>query len=303
MRRVVSLLLVCASACSQTGSPPAAAATDAGDPPAADAATVVIGGDRPVKLVVPSRYDGKTPMPLVVLLHGYGASGAIQEIYFQLAPVAEQRGFLYAIAEGTPDANGKKFWNASDACCNFGKIAVDDSAYLSTVVEQIQAAYAVDPKRIFFVGHSNGGFMSHRMACDHADKVAAIVSLAGAMQADVTKCKPSEPVSVLEIHGNADETVSYDGGLFYGAAYPSAKTTASDWVTLDGCSQAADAPSQPLDLESTIAGAETLISRYGGCKANAGVELWTIQGGTHIPSLTADFRTATIDFLLAHPKP
>ena len=306
MRVLAYFVVAFAAACAPVASSPDASSPDPALPDAAetpDGAAPSIGGDRPVKIVVPSTYDGKTPLPLVVVLHGYGASSAIQELYFQLAPVAEARGFLYAVPDGTPDATNKKFWNATDACCNFGKVPVDDSAYLAKVVEQIQAAYAVDPKRIFFFGHSNGGFMAYRMACEHADKVAAIVSLAGAMVNDAAKCNPSEPVSVLQIHGDADQTVSYGGGAFYGATYPSAATTIAGWVSRDGCSPTVDLTSPPVDLEPTIPGAETLIRRYVGCKAKTGVELWTVQGGAHIPSLNAEFRTRTIDFLLSHAKP
>ena len=38
--------------------------------------------ERPFEVFAPSSYSSDTPMPLVVLLHGFGASGAIQEAYF-----------------------------------------------------------------------------------------------------------------------------------------------------------------------------------------------------------------------------
>src|SRR5439155_20820686 len=113
--------------------------------------------------------------------------------------------------DGTVDGNNNHFWNATDGCCDFGKTGVDDSSYLAGLIDEIASKYKVDPKRVYFMGHSNGGFMSYRMACDHADRVAAIVSLAGATFADDSKCKPTAPVAVVEVHGNADPTVPYDG--------------------------------------------------------------------------------------------
>lgn len=265
---------------------------------------ITIGGDRPVKMYVPDSYDGSKPAPLLVLLHGYGASGTLQELYFAFQPHAEERGFLYAVPDGTVDADGKRFWNATDACCGFGQGTVDDSTYLAGVVDEIKSKFNVDEKRVYFVGHSNGGFMSYRMACDHADQIAAIVSLAGATYADDSKCTPSEPVAVLQVHGTADDTVLYDGGNFAGVFdYPGAVQTVEMWAAHDGC-EVAPADGGTLDLESSIGGVESTASVYAtGCQPGGHAELWSIAGAGHIPNLSADFRTGVFDFLEAHPKP
>lgn len=262
-----------------------------------------IGGSRPVSVYVPASY-ACTPTPLVVMLHGYSASGATEESYLQITAQAEARGFLYAHPDGTTDSAGNKFWNATDACCNLFGASVDDSGYLSGLITEIGRHYSVDPKRVFLVGHSNGAFMSYRMACDHADQIAAIASLAGAMFQDVASCTPSNPVAVLEIHGTADTTIPYNGGAIAGHAFPSAPTTIADWVTFDGCSSTPDTSSPSLDLDSMLAGNETDVTRYPtGCQPGGHAELWSIQGGSHIPSLSASFTPAVVDFLLAHPKP
>jgi polyhydroxybutyrate depolymerase len=146
--------------------------------------------------------------------------------------------------------------------------------------------------------------MSYRMACEHADQIAAIVSLAGAMPADASICKPSGPVSVLEVHGSADSVIAYDGSAINGHAYPGAETSVMDWVTLDGCDTTPDTSAAPLDLEAALTGAETTVTKYEkGCKPGGGAELWTIAGGDHIPNFTADFVPDAVDFLYAHPKP
>ena len=137
-----------------------------------------IGGDRPVNVIVPAGYTPGKAAPLLILLHGYSASGAIEDAYLGVAAEADKRGFLYAHPDGTIDSQNNRFWNASDACCNLDPVPskVDDSAYLSKLIADISAHYTVDPKRVYFFGHSNGGFMSYRMACEHADKIAAIVT-------------------------------------------------------------------------------------------------------------------------------
>jgi polyhydroxybutyrate depolymerase len=218
--------------------------------------TETSAAERPFEVFAPSSYSPDAPMPLVVLLHGFGASGAIQEAYFRLEPLAEQRGFLFVHPDGTINALGKRFWNATDACCGFSS-TVDDSAYLMSLIEQVQAQFNVDPKRIYLVGHSNGGFMSYRMACEHADTIAAIVSLAGATYLDTDECDPTEPVSVLQIHGTADDTIAFDGGSILGNEFPGALATVTSWAAYNECTgDAIDLPT-PLDLE----GASTATSR------------------------------------------
>ena len=263
-----------------------------------------IGGDRPVTVHLPPSYVPGTPMPLVVMLHGYSASALLEEAYLQLSPLADQRGFLYVRPNGTLDSLGNRFWNATDACCNLFGSTVDDSTYLSNVINGVEAKYSVDPKRVFAVGHSNGGFMAYRLACDHADQIAAIAVLAGAMWDNASLCTPSNPVSVLHIHGTADATIAYNGGNILGNAFPSAPISVGDWVTFDGCTNVPDNSSPPLDLDSSLAGAETTVEKFAaGCAASTEVNLWTIQGGGHIPSLTTAFSPDLVDFILAHPKP
>ncbi len=259
--------------------------------------------DRPYDVFVPTGYDAATPMPLVLLLHGYTASGAVQEAYFKFEPLAESRGFLYVRPDGTADASGARFWNATDACCAFGTNPPDDAAYLMTIIEQVSAQYSVDPKAIFLAGHSNGGFMSYRMACEHADTIAGIASLAGATFADTADCSPSEPVSVLQIHGTNDETIAYDGGDILGNNYPSARQTVDSWVALNGCNPSSTITADAIDLDVGIDGAESDIEVFSACEQDAQVELWTIDTGSHIPGVTDAFSAGVVDFLLAHPKP
>ena len=257
---------------------------------------------RPYDVVVPKSYDGTKAVPLIVLLHGYGASGMIQNIYFGLEPLAQSRGFLYVHPDGTVNGLGKRFWNATDACCA-GRSKVDDSAYIMAIIDDVSAKYKVDPKRVYLIGHSNGGFMSYRMACDHADRIAAIVSMAGATFADPTRCRPSQPVSVLQVHGTADKTIGYTGGAILGHKYPGAADSTGAWANYDHCDHTATvgAP-RALDVIANVDGPETTVSTYGHCADGTSVALWSVAGGPHIPILAPGAMAGFVDFLLAHPK-
>jgi polyhydroxybutyrate depolymerase len=250
---------------------------------------------------VPEGYHGQHPIPLVVLLHGYSSNGSTQSAYFRLGAEAERSGFLLAYPNGTRDLTGNRFWNATDACCDFYGRGVDDVAYLDAVLDEISAKYPVDPARIFLAGHSNGAFMAHRYACDRPGRVAAIVTLAGMQWADAGRCAAGSPVSVLHVHGRNDGTIRYQGGSTPKGPYPGAVETAAIWSAKDGCSGSLAPTDRRIDLDGMVAGEETVVERYEGCPG-VDVELWTIEGGGHIPTFNGNWAPAIWEFLAAHPK-
>ena len=265
---------------------------------------VTILAARPYTMIVPTGYDGGT-IPMMVLLHGYGASGAIQNAYFDFAPLANSKRFLLATPDGTFDGTAKRMWNATDACCNFFPPIIDDVKYLTAILDDAAIKYRVDPKRVYFVGHSNGGFMSHRMACDKSDRVAAIVSLAGANWKTLSQCQPTNKVAVLQVHGTADATIPYDGGSNGTLAFPGAGETVQGWATKNGCTGGLLPIAGTFDLDTNVAGSETKRAAYT-CTAGA-AELWTMEGSSHIPNspvaFPAAWGTEVWNFLSAHPKP
>jgi polyhydroxybutyrate depolymerase len=256
-------------------------------------------GSRTYQYKVPSHYDRATATPLLIMLHGFSASGSLEELYLHFGELAESKTFLYAYPDGLKDPVGLRYWNAMEWCCDFFKSGVDDVAYLRAVIDDMSSKYNVDPKRIFVVGHSNGGFMSHRLGCELSDKLAGLVSLAGAQWNDPTRCRPTQPLAVAEIHGTLDALIGYGGSV----NFPSAKQTVDVWANRNRCTGVLTYGGDNLDLDAGLPGAETKVERYTGCPAQAPVELWTIQGGSHIPGLSAYFTSSIYNFLMAHPKP
>lgn len=261
--------------------------------------------ERPFEVIVPASYSAARPAPLVIVLHGYTASGASARRFFGLDEATEAKGVIAAYPDGTADANGARFWNATDACCNFGAAAVDDSAYLTDLIDDVERRYNIDPRRIYVIGHSNGGFMSYRMACEHSDRVSAIVSVAGAAPANESLCAQTNPVSVAQVHGTADAVISYSGGQIFGRTYPSARESVTALATRNGCTGPVELTptARTIDADSTLDGSETTVETAAGCPAGVAVELWTIADGAHTPTLTAEFAAKVVEFLLAHPRP
>jgi len=264
---------------------------------------------RSVNLYYPSAYDGHTPLPLVVLLHGYGQRGAGAADWLQFRPLAEARGLLWCCPDGTIDVWGTPFWNATDACCNFQGAGVDDAGYLRSVIEEIAGNFAVDRKRIYLVGLSNGAFMAYRMACQHADLIAGIASIAG-MTFLGSNYQPSEPVHILHIHGTADTTVPYGGGSMGPPMFPSilpplpgALQSVQMWAGYNGCVGQVTEAGPSLDLVLDVPGLDTVVTRYTNNPLGGAVELWSVEGVSHSPTPSAEFSPRLIDWLLARPKP
>lgn len=274
--------------------PDAATVPDAG-PVAGELPGNLGPAERPARLSVPAAHDGVTPLPVLVSLHGYGGSGTLQNAFLGIARAGNERGMYVITPDGTPDSSSRRFWNATPACCDFAGDTVDDVAYLTSLLDELEALAPVSD--IYFFGHSNGGFMSYRMACELSPRISAIVSLAGSDYISESSCVPSEPVSVLQIHGDADATISYLGS----GGYPSAAATVARWAARASCSSEPQA-GEALDLESSISGAETSVSVYADGCSGAEAALWTMAGGGHIPSVSPAFMPAVLDWLSAHAR-
>jgi polyhydroxybutyrate depolymerase len=275
-------------------------ACSASDPLAAGTGTL---GDRTYTLKVPVGYDGSHPVPLIVAMHGYGGSGAGEEDYFALDSLADAKGFLVLYPDGSVDPTGRRFFRATDACCDFYASGVDDVAFVAALLDRVESTYSVDPARVYAVGHSNGGFMSYRLACDLSTRFAAIVSLEGAMWAVPANCRPTSPVAVLEVHGTDDSIIKMAGGDvvdgYTNRIYPAVAQTVASWAALDGCASSSHEGVDPGRIDGETA-EKVDVQTWDDCAAD--VTLWLIRGGTHVPTLTAAWPTAVYDFLAAHPK-
>jgi len=269
-----------------------------------NATQLVFGGSRPVTLGVPPTYDNNTPTPLLIVLHGYSATGLEEEYLLGLQQlVTDDPGVLVAAPNGTVDDAGNQFWNATDACCNFDHSTVDDVGYITGLITDISIEWNVDPKRVYIMGHSNGGFMAYRMACDHPELLGAIVALAGDTYANPSMCQPSQAVSVLQIQGNNDIEIDYGGGAIDGVTYPGALTTIKTWAGYDHCSGTLVSAGDNVQLDSTLPGGDTWLEHESSCPAGIDVALWTIDGGSHIPAVVPDFHEDVWAWMKAHPKP
>lgn len=200
---------------------------------------------------------------LVVMMHGGFGSAKQAEDAYGWDALADTEGFVVAY----PDGLGRS-WNAGDCCGRGSRDDVDDVAFLTALVGQLQSEFGIDHARTFATGMSNGALMSYRLACD-TTLFAAIAPVAGTI---VTACDDPAPVSVLEIHGLDDGSVRMDGEPGGGVATVDGmpvQDVVDLWRTVDSC----DAP--------VVTTADPVTTSVSDCPDGRTVELITIAGAGH----------------------
>jgi polyhydroxybutyrate depolymerase len=277
-------------------------------PAAQDGAQHITAGgqDRSFLLHRPAGLDRRVPVPLVIMLHGgFGSASQAQKSYNWNA-LADHEGFVVAYPDGT-----HRSWNAGGICCGPAlRAAVDDVGFVTELIQRVSAQENIDPRRVYLTGMSNGAAMVYRYACEGSYPVAAIGPVAGTFSFD---CPRAHPVSVMAIHGLADEHVPFAGGQ--GAK----GVTHGDWVpvqsTLDTLRRA-DACGAPVTVQEP-----PMETTSSACAQGRAVVLVAIAGAGHQwpgsaakgifqkmlggdqPSTAMDATRALWTFFRAHPAP
>lgn len=264
---------------------------------------IVLGGDRPARLLLPEAADRSEPRPLIVLLHGYSSRASEADAYFQFSQWVDEGEFGLLLPNGTVDRINNHFWNATAECCDIFGTEVDDVGYIKSLIEEAREVATFDA--IMAVGHSNGGFMAYRLACEAVPGLVAVVSLAGGAFVDPEECRSPMPISVLQIHGTDDSEVLYAGGRLPSHPDPERRAVAGAkkivlrWAERAGCDIDAFEKLSQIDTDTAVEGAETSRIRYSkGCADGVRVDLWTIEGGGHVPLVReTDFTPGILEWL------
>ena len=170
--------------------------------------TVTGKAPRTYLLNIPSSYSKATPAPLVLAFHSRttNAEELLRSTY--IGEFINDMGFVLATINGA--VHEYSSWNAGSCCTPATDFKEDDVELSSLIIDSISSTYSIDPKRIWAIGHSNGGMMAYRLACDLSDKISGVAIVGGALMDD--SCTPEKPVSIMHIHGDLDETIPFTGG-------------------------------------------------------------------------------------------
>lgn len=185
--------------------------------------SVVSGGVRhDFHVYIPSSYDGVRELPALLFFHGGGGNAEQGERTVRLRPTAEARGFILVRPEGYDRSGlGLRTWNAGACCPGAVDDGVDHVAAVGAILDAVEREWRVDPDRVFATGHSNGGMMAYRLACELSDRIAAIAPNAAVLvdhdldavpPRELFRCEPRRPVPVMHMHGDADTCVPMQGG-------------------------------------------------------------------------------------------
>ena len=237
--------------------------------------TLKSGGDlRNYWLVRPEGIEKTKPAPLLMVLHGSAGSGEDMMTVTQrgFERLADKEKFVVVY----PDALERR-WNDQGG-------TVDDVGFLLAIVDKLVADGLVDKNRIYVAGISNGGMMAQRLACEQADRIAGIATVAGGLPEPLqATCKPARALPVLVIHGTEDPIVPWSGGAVAGfedfGKVLSARETAKFWAANNRCGDggviAAEPDRDPKD------GTRVKMEVFASCPAGAAVKLAAVEGGGH----------------------
>ncbi|RZD36283.1 MAG: hypothetical protein CXT72_01710 [Methanobacteriota archaeon] len=243
--------------------------------------------ERSATLTMPGGHDYDRPLPLVIALHGYSSSGSFNAWWMSLYDSVHENEHLLLTPDGTLNWIAMRYWNATEACCNLFGSSVDDVSFLEGLISEAVENYGADPLGVVLIGHSNGAFMTHRMACERGNLIESIISLNGATWNDFNNdCPDTGRPNILHVHSTLDGVIQYDGGSLNGAQYPSAPQSTSFWASRSSC-DSAWTNLGAIDLTNSDGYAETDNLEHLNCADGNRVSHWRINNGSHNPSLNA----------------
>ncbi len=272
--------------------------------------------DRGYRLHVPSSYDAKTPVPLVVVLHGAGMNPLLMAWLTRFNALSDREGFIVVYPRGLNHR-----WNSGLNAPGFPgyDAPVDDVGFVGRVMDEVERDYRIDPRRVYVTGASNGGMLTHLVACKLTDRIAAAAPVIGAIAESVLPdCKPDRPMPILMINGTGDPVVFWQGGKLLNnttAAVLPTSAAVDFWVKQNACNPMPETTRLPH--HGSQCGTRTHVDRYSGATPRSDVVFYTVERGGHtwpggplmqtqwsLGRVSRDFKATEViwQFFKEHPK-
>lgn len=281
VRPAMLLLALC------IGGAPEASALGAALTPGDHTVTLQHGGrERSAIVHVPRHAPELRVLPVVVNFHGGGGHGANQKEYSLLDALAESENFIAVYPNGTGRLSGRLLtWNAGSCCAYSVLNKIDDVGFVRVLIDELAEKFPINRRRVYATGLSNGGMMSHRLAAEASDVVAAVAPVAGG--AVLPTIKSSRAVPVMHIHSVDDPRALYAGGL--GPPFPLTKNqvlhpNVDEMIKRraehNGCAAEPAVAERRADRNGR--GHTAIKYVYANCRDGAEVVLWKLTGAGHV---------------------
>jgi len=220
-------------------------------------------------------------LPVVFFFHGGGGRGAnVARRGFREMVAKEQ--FLAVYPDGW-----KGHWNDGRQAKRIEAQVkeVDDVKFVRAIVEDVAKRHSIDRGRIFASGASNGGIFSHYLAANAADLFAGIAPVIGGLAEPVAeRFKPSHPISLLVIQGDADPLVPIKGGAIAnndrGGRIINTDDMLKKYLAHNGIT--GDPKVEQIPDRDPDDGTTTEIRRWPTGKNEVRVEYLRVKGGGHV---------------------
>lgn len=173
-----------------------------------DVADTNSGDNRWYLLNTPDAHDGTTPLPLVVSFHGLSEGAEVHAVHSNLAATGNAEGFVVAFPNGT---GSPVRWNVLPTDDDVETDTTNDLALVDAMLDDLATELCIDLSAVYATGLSNGGGMSSYMACERADRFAAVAPIAGLRPP--IRCDSTATTPILSVHGTADPILLYNGGI------------------------------------------------------------------------------------------
>jgi polyhydroxybutyrate depolymerase len=215
-------------------------------------------------------------MPLFLVLHGGSGTGAGMIALAHVNDLADKEGIVVVYPDGL-----HKSWADGRGVTDADQRGVDDVAFFRRLITTLQGQFAIDARRVYVAGISNGGFMTQRLGCELANEIAAVVAVAATLSTNLAaSCAPSRPMPILYVLGENDPLVPYAGGVVNGdrGTVLSASESLSAWAKVAGCAGTPTTRTLPDRVQDNTHVSQTL---YTNCQVGAQVGLYSVAGGGH----------------------
>ncbi len=249
--------------------------------------------ERKYTLYIPSGYDKKKPVPLLIGLHAGMSNPKVFMERTKFTAIAERENFIAVFPQGSAfrEKRNRFVWNSGSCCGYAAKRDIDDVGFIQKLISKLGKSYNIDAQRIYATGFSNGGGMSYRLACELSDKIAGIAVVSSSL--DLKKCTLNKPVNILHIHGTADPYNLYEGGTSSKGLSKKAKnSTANSLAVMRKQNHCPQTPTieqrEDLTLYSSLCKDK---SRVVHIKINKGEHAWPGSTMPHKSKKTPEQRT------------